>query len=120
LENIDKIYVNDVVVLAVNLTRAILNEAIPFRKLVEEEINTGYTKLVIDLSECDYIDSTFFGVIVKVSKLLSDMGYKLKVVKPAIVGEYIFIHTNTDKLFDKYNTREDAIKSFKQNIRHKS
>jgi anti-sigma B factor antagonist/stage II sporulation protein AA (anti-sigma F factor antagonist) len=114
LENIEKIYVNDVVVLAVNLSRAILNEAIPFRNLVEEEINTGHTKLVIDLSECDYIDSTFFGVIVKVSRMMIDIGCKLKVVKPAIVGEYIFIHTNTNKLFDKYNTREDAIKSFKK------
>jgi len=113
LENFEKIYLGDILVIAVNLTRAILNEAIPFKKIVEEEINTGYTKIVIDLSQCDYIDSTFFGVIVKVSRLLIDMGYKLKVVKPAIVGEYIFIHTNTDHLFDKYKTRDDAIKSFK-------
>jgi anti-sigma B factor antagonist/stage II sporulation protein AA (anti-sigma F factor antagonist) len=113
LENFEKIYLGDILVLAVNLTRAILNEAIPFKKIVEDEINSDHTKIVIDLSQCDYIDSTFFGVIVKVSKLLSDMGYKLKVVKPAIVGEYIFIHTNTDHLFDKYKTREDAIKSFK-------
>jgi len=113
LENFEKIYLGDILVIAVNLTRAILNEAIPFKKIVEEEIDTGYTKIVIDLSQCDYIDSTFFGVIVKVSRLLIDMGYKLKVVKPAIVGEYIFIHTNTDHLFDKYKTRDDAIKSFK-------
>ena len=113
MENFEKIYLGDILVLAVNLTRAILNEAIPFKKIVEDEINSGHTKIVIDLSQCDYIDSTFFGVIVRVSKLLIDMGYKLKVVKPAIVGEYIFIHTNTDHLFDKYKTREDAIKSFK-------
>ena len=120
MENFEKIYVDDISVLAVNLTRAILNEAIPFRKLVEEEIDSGHNKLVIDLSECDYIDSTFFGVIVHVSRKMIDLGYKLKVVKPAIVGEYIFIHTNTDKLFDKYSTREDAIKSFKEDIQHKS
>ena len=113
MENFEKIYLDDILVIVVNLTRAILNEAIPFKKLVEDEINTGHTKIVIDLSQCDYIDSTFFGVIVKVSKLLIDMGYKLKVVKPAIVGEYIFIHTNTDHLFDKYKTRDDAVKSFK-------
>ena len=78
--------------MAVNLTRAILNEAIPFRKMVDEEINSGHTNLVIDLSQCDYIHSTFFGVIVKVSRMLLDIGCKLKVVKPAIVGEYIFIY----------------------------
>ena len=120
MKNIEKIYIDDILILVVNLTRAILNEAIPFRKLAEEEINSGHSKLVIDLSECDYIDSTFFGVIVKVSRMLSDIGSKLKVVKPAIVGEYIFIHTNTHKLFDKYNTREDAIKSFKEDIQPES
>ena len=120
MENIEKIYFDDILVIAVNLTRAILNEAIPFRKIVEDEINSGHTKLVIDLNDCDYIDSTFFGVIVKVSRLLIDMGYKLKVVKPAIVGEYIFIHTNTHGLFDKYNTREDAIKSFEEDIQPES
>ena len=120
MKNIEKIYIDDILILVVNLTRAILNEAIPFRKLAEEEINSGHSKLVIDLSECDYIDSTFFGVIVKVSRMLNDIGSKLKVVKPAIVGEYIFIHTNTHKLFDKYNTREDAIKSFKEDIQPES
>ena len=116
MENIEKIYIDDILVLAVNLTRAILNEAIPFRKLVEEEINSGHTKLVIDISKCDYIDSTFFGALIMARELMNDIGYKLKVVKRAIVGEYIFIHTNTHKLFDKYNTREDAIKSFKEDI----
>ena len=113
MENFEKIYVGGVFVIVVNLIRATINEAIAFRKLVVEEINSGQTQLVIDLSNCDYIDSTFFGAIIVASKMLIDIGCKLKVVKPAIVGEYIFIHTNTHKLFDKYNTRDDAIKSFK-------
>ena len=116
MENFEKIYVNGVVVLEVNLTRAILNEAIDFRKIVEEEINSGQTQLVIDLSNCDYIDSTFFGTIIMASKMLIDMGYKLKVVIPTIVGESIFIHTKTPKVFDKYKTREDAVKSFEDDI----
>jgi anti-anti-sigma regulatory factor len=120
LENFEKIYVNGVVILEVNLTRAILNEAIDFRKIVEEEINSGQTQLVIDLSKCDYIDSAFFGTIIMASKMLINIGYKLKVVKPTIVGESIFIHTKTPKVFDKYKTREDAIKSFEEDIQPES
>ena len=116
MQNIEKIYVNGVIVLEINLTRVILNEAIAFGKKGEEEINSGQTQLVIDLSKCDYIDSTFFGVIVKISRMLIDIGYKLKVVKPSMVGESIFIHTTTSKVFDKYKTREDAIKSFDEDI----
>jgi anti-anti-sigma factor len=116
LEDIEKIYVNGVFVIAVNLIRATINEAVAFRKLVVEEINSGQTQLVIDLSNCDYIDSTFFGAIIVASKMLIDLGYKLKVVKPTMVGESIFSHTNYLKVFDKYKTREAAIKSFDEDI----
>jgi len=112
VENFEKINVDGVFVIAVNAIRATLNEAIALRKIVKEDINYGHTKLVIDLSKCTYIDSNFFGAIIAASRMLIDIGYKLKVVKQAIAGEYIFINTNTDKILDKYKTREEAIKSF--------
>ena len=120
MEAFDKIYVDGVFVIVVNLIRSTLNEAIAFRKIAEEEINSGHTKLVIDLSKCDYIDSTFFGAIIVASRMLIDLGTKLKVVKPSIVEEYIFTHTNYLKVFDKYKTREDAIKSFEEDIQPES
>ena len=112
MENFEKIYLDGVFVIAINATRATLNAAIALRKIVKEDINYGHTKLVIDLSKCTYIDSNFFGAIIAASRMLIDIGYKLKVVKQAIAGEYIFINTNTDKILDKYKTREEAIKSF--------
>ena len=120
MEDFEKIYVDGVIVIAVNLTRSTLNEAIAFRKIAEEEINSGHIKLVIDLSRCDYIDSTFFGVIIVASRMLSDIGYKLKLIKPAMVGEYIFTYTNTLGLFDLYKTREEAINSFEEDIQPES
>ena len=112
MEAFEKIYVDGVFVIAVNLTRSTLNEAIAFRKIVEEEFNSDHTNLVIDLSKCDYIDSTFFGGIIWALGELSDKGKKLKVVKQAISKEDIFAITNTLSVFDLYKTREDAIKSF--------
>jgi anti-anti-sigma regulatory factor len=116
LESFEKIYVDGVFVIAVNLTRAILNEAIAFRKILEEEINSGHTKLVIDLSKCAYIDSTFFGAIIIASKMLINIGYRLKVIEPNISGEYLFTYTNTVKIFDRYKTMEEAILSFEEDI----
>ena len=120
MEGFEKIHVGDVFVISVNPTRATINEAIAFKKIVKEDIDSGHTKVVIDISKCDYIDSTFFGAIVVASRMLIDIGFKLKVVKPAIVGEYLFNHTNTLKLFDKYKTREEAIKSFEEGIQPES
>ena len=104
----------------VNLSRATLQEAIIFRNMIEEEINSGHTKLVIDLSKCDYIDSTFFGATIVASRMLIHIGSKLKVVKPAIAGEFTITYTNHSKVFDKYKTREDAIKSFEEDIQPES
>ena len=120
MEAFEKIYVDGVFVIAVNLNRSTVNEAIAFRKIVVEEINSGRTKLVIDLSKCVYIDSTFFGAIVVASKMLSNIGYKLKVVEPGIAGEYLFTYTNTLGVFDKYKTRKEAIKSFEEDIKPES
>ena len=116
MKDFEIIYVDGVFVIEVNLTRATMNEAIAFRKILEEEINFFHTNLVIDLSKCDYIDSTFFGAIVMTAKMLSNIGSRLKVVKPANEGESIYIYKNTTKIFDKYKTREDAIKSSEGDI----
>lgn len=116
MEAFEKIFVDGVFVVAVNLTHSTIIEANEFRQTIEEEINSDHTNLVIDLSKCDYIDSTFFGGIIWASNVLSDKGKKLKVVKQAISKEDIFTITNTLSVFDLYKTREDAIKSFEEDI----
>jgi anti-anti-sigma factor len=112
LADFEKIYIDGAFVIAVNLPRSTINEAYAFRKIVEEELNAGHTKLVIDLSKCDYIDSTFFGAIIMALNMVNDIGESLRVVKPLNPNESIFITTKTLGLFDVYKTREDAIKSF--------
>jgi hypothetical protein len=67
-----------------------------------------------------YVDSTFFAAIIVASKRLINIGYKLQVVEPAIVGQSIVFSINTTKIFDKYKTREDAIKSFQGDIQPES
>ena len=120
MEDFEIIYVDGVFVIAVNLTRPTINEASAFRRIVVGEINSGHTKLVIDLSKCDLIDSSFFGAIIVGAKMLIDLGCKLKVVEPTIVGEYIFTYSDYRKVFDKYKTREEAIKSFEEDIQPES
>ena len=99
-------------VIAINLTHSTIKESDEFRDTIEEEINSGHTNLVIDISKCDYIDSTFFGGIIWALGVLSDKGKKLKVVRQASSKKDIFTITNTLNVFDLYKTREDAIKSF--------
>lgn len=112
MEDFEKINIDGVLVVAVNLVRSTINEAFEFRKILEDEISSGHTKLVIDLTNCGAIDSTLFGGIIMALGLLADKGSKLKIVKQKIAGDDIFTTTNTTSLFDLYDTREDAVKSF--------
>ena len=112
MKNFEKIFVNGVYVIAVNLDRSTINDAYAFREIVEEEFKSGHTKLVFDLSRCNTIDSTFFGVIIMALGKVNDIGEKLKVVEPTNAKESIFKLTNTLELFDLYKTREEAIRSF--------
>ncbi len=120
MEDFEQIYTDGVFVIAVNLLRSTINEAFAFRKIVKEEIESGHTNLVIDLSMCDYIDSTFFGAIMWALGMLNDLGDNLKVVEPVSSNESIFFTTNTLGLIELYKSREDAIKSFDSDSEPKS
>jgi anti-sigma B factor antagonist len=113
VDDFEKIFVEDVVVIEVKVTRSTLLIAKEFRKIIEEEIGSGHNRLVIDLRKCEIIDSTFFGVIIMALQKLTNAGGKLKVVEPVNPTEDIFTITNTLNVFDLYKTREDAVKSFK-------
>ena len=114
----EKIYIDGVFVIVVNCTRSTFLEANEFRDLIKDELFAGHNKLVIDLTKCEYIDSTFFGAIMMTLELMKGKGYKLKIVKPAISGESIFATTHTLSLFEIFKTREEAIKSFKKDFQH--
>ncbi len=116
MEAFENLYVDGIYVIVVNCTRSTILEANEFKKLIKDEISSGHNKLVIDLSKCEHIDSTFFGAIMMTFGMITDTGYKLKLVQPTISGEDIFTSTNTLRLFDIYKTREEAIKSFDEDI----
>ena len=120
MEAFEKIHIDGVFVIVVNCTRSTMLEANEFKKLIKEEISSAHNKLVIDLTKCEYVDSTFFGAIMMTFGMMRDKGFKLKVVKPAILVESIFTITHTLSLFDIYKTREEAIKSFEEDFQPES
>jgi len=59
---------NGVVLFQVALSRATVKEAKDFKDILMEDINLGKQNIVIDFSSCEFIDSTFLGVIVTSQK----------------------------------------------------
>ena len=78
---------------------------------------SGYSKIVVDLSQCTRLDSTFIGVHVVTQKSLLTNGGELKIVDPLGPAKEMFYLTGTSNVFDTFEAAEDAIKSFVKELK---
>ena len=69
-------------------------------------------KIIVDLSICEYVDSTFLGALVIALKKLSDRGGEIKYVIPKPEALYLLKLTGLYGVFNLYRTSEDAVDSF--------
>jgi anti-anti-sigma factor len=95
----------------VNLKRATLKEAESFSQIIDQDIKDGWKKIIVDLSDCEFIDSTFIGALVISLKKVKNTGGTIKLIgfQPAV--ESMFELTRMYRVFDIYKSREEAIKS---------
>jgi anti-anti-sigma factor len=102
----------EVIVQVVDLTRATMREADEFKRVLGEDIEKGYKKLIVDLSVCEFIDSTFLGALVVSLKKITNLGGDLRLVgfQPAVHS--MFELTRMNRVFDSYKSKEEAVKSF--------
>jgi anti-sigma B factor antagonist/stage II sporulation protein AA (anti-sigma F factor antagonist) len=82
MEDFAKEYFSDAVIINVNLTRATLKEAIELKEIIDEELLYGNKNLVLDISECEFIDSTFLGAILVAHKNVIEKDGQLNIVEP--------------------------------------
>lgn len=104
----------DILVEIVDFDRATIGEANLLRENVVNAIDEGFIKIVIDISSCEYIDSTFLGVLVTALKRVSKDGGDVRLVgfKPAVHA--MFELTRMFRVFQTYSDIQKAIISFNQ------
>ncbi len=112
LEDFQRELRGDVVVEKVNITRATFKEAQQFKDRVIFDIVSNNQKVIIDLSNCDYIDSTFLGVLVVVLKKMAEKGGESKYIIPQPSALYLFKITGLYSVLNLYRNVEEAIESF--------
>ncbi len=98
----------------INITRATAKEAKEFKQILDEDILYGHHNLIIDLSKCEFMDSTFIGVMVVTYKKLRGRGGQMKLVKPGLFANSLLNYTGTIEIFDTYESLEEAVKSFQK------
>jgi anti-anti-sigma factor len=112
MEDFNRIILRDVVIEIVNLTRATYKEALIFKDILNVDLARNYKKIVIDIRQCEFIDSTFLGVLVFIKKNLLELGGDVKIVKSYSTVRTIMEKVGTNKFFSIYNTIEAAVQSY--------
>jgi anti-anti-sigma factor len=101
-----------VIIEIVNITRATLKEAEEFKQILLKDIELGWRKIVVDLTDCEFIDSTFLGALVVSLKRITGLGGDLKLVGFQEAVNTMFQLTRMFRVFETFPTKEEAVKSF--------
>jgi anti-anti-sigma factor len=103
--------VKDVFIVKINLKRATLEEAGMLNKILSSEITNGWNKLLIEMYDVEYIDSTFIGALVINLKKIKELNGNLKLVGFKASVYNIIQRINLDKTFEIFNSRIEALKN---------
>ncbi|MBU1100269.1 MAG: cyclic nucleotide-binding domain-containing protein [Bacteroidetes bacterium] len=104
--------INGIIVVSVNLYRCNIKHSAAFREYLNEIIEKGSTKLLIDLQQCRILDSTFLGTLVASLRKVTSRGGDLRLVTNDKVKTWLFMVTRMDKVFSIYNNADEAMNSF--------
>ncbi|MDO8549067.1 MAG: STAS domain-containing protein [Ignavibacteria bacterium] len=103
---------SDIHIVNVNLTRATMDMASTFNKFLQEIISKERNKIIVNLSDCEYIDSSILGVLVSSLKKAITLDGELKIVWRDQNEYSMFSLTKMDNIFRIFNNLKDAVNSF--------
>ena len=105
--------IEDIWIEKINLVRATLNEAQDIKDNIIEAA-CEFEKIIVDLSDCEYIDSTFFGALVYCYKKILGRGGEIKLVMNDTFMTRTFIFRDIERVFNVYNKLNQAIDAYKE------
>jgi len=81
-------------------------------RLIEQLLNEGNTKILLNLSDMEYIDSNGLGELVQSLKTSKRFGASLRLLKPQDRVKKTLRLTNLLPMFSVYDTEAEALKEF--------
>lgn len=98
----------DITLVRVLEKRLDANAAVPFKQRMKSMIDEGRKRIIIDITEVDFIDSSGLGAIVSCLKAVGrDGNVVISGTGRAIMS--MFRLTRMDRVFDMYDTPEAAL-----------
>jgi anti-anti-sigma factor len=109
MESIERKVENYAVVFNVNLVRATLNEAVEFKDYLAETIHDSNKDIIVNLSACEHLDSTFLGVLVSGYKKLKSQNRSLVIIEPVDQSSIFLTLNSIGKIFPLYTNVKVAL-----------
>ncbi|MCR4416829.1 MAG: STAS domain-containing protein [Ignavibacteria bacterium] len=105
---------NDIFVVDVNIPRTSIYLANDFKELIFNAIENGEKYIIVDFSKCEFVDSTFLGVLVISYKRLIPIGGNIHLVvnNQNIIASLDM--TRMSKIFKIFSTVDEAVNNFTQ------
>ncbi|RKY42098.1 MAG: anti-sigma factor antagonist [Candidatus Makaraimicrobium thalassicum] len=91
-----------------------LNTSPELKKFFDQVIKENKKKILIDLKDVSYVDSSGLATLVEILKNLRVYGGRLKLTSLSAKVRGLFEITRLDKLFDISAGEEDALSSFNE------
>jgi len=89
-----------------------INTAPQVKKAFDKLVGAKKEKLLINLKDVSYVDSSGLATLVEILKCLRSYGGKLKLSNLSAKVKSLFEITKLEKLFDIANEEEEAVKAF--------
>ena len=102
----------DILTVVLKNKRATVDISGNFKDKINKEIEQGNFKVIVDLSIVEYVDSSFLGALVAGLKRATMKNGDLKLVSLQPPVRAMFDLTRLYRIFDIYETMDDAVKSF--------
>ncbi|MGB5850295.1 MAG: STAS domain-containing protein [Ignavibacteriaceae bacterium] len=112
MDNFSTIVKGDVIIEVVNLIKATREQAEEFKLILLKHIEDDDIKLIVDIHQCDYIDSTFLSSLLIALKATKKKGGNLKIASPKHDVLEMLEATGMNRVFDIYSNISDTIKSY--------
>lgn len=113
MNSIHRILRNGAAIERVDLVRATINEAEEIKDNLLDDIN--YDKVIVDLSTCNYIDSTFFGALVFAYRILKHQNCAMVLVISKTFLSRSFIYKEIASVFKVYHSISEALDALNTN-----
>jgi anti-anti-sigma regulatory factor len=108
--------IDDIAIVTVDILVATHRDAKPLWNELKRKSILEWDKIIIDIANCIFIDSTFLGMIVKIHKRVSENCGQVKLVFPEKYALKYLYTMGVVKILDCFNNLNQAVNSFDTEI----